>query len=333
MNLHRLLLLGIVVALSGCDNVAWGGIDVKLETSAERLGTDTLPLPAEGEEAGATDTLPEVEIGRLLLIGRPRDGQVDLTVVGQLVQGQLLATPTSPRAKQVIADRLSAGRRFTLFSEGSRVGTLFAESAQMSSAYCGSHPSIRGLAELVATAAQARQFIAIEGDGLGTVQAPFRNLTHEYDHRVASLAMMRDAIDLLGADFPPSILDIRRDIQLFQNPADSTPMIAATFVHEDRLRTGSAPAEAYSVFLLGSDPGTGYQTSFLTYRRVGDDGKGAPRFFDHLDWDGDGESEVLLEVMGESTTWVSALDQGTAGWAEAYHDACGLDTPRSNDTP
>jgi hypothetical protein len=333
MKLPRLLLLGIVVTLPGCDNVTWGGIDARLQTSGERLAAESGAGTPEPGIVTVTEAPPVVDIGPLFLIGRPKNGQVELTLVGQLREGKLQAAPDDPDARVHLAERLSVGNRFTLFSEGSRVGTFFAESGRVSTDYCGQRPSLRGVAELVPAAAQARQFIAIEGDALPARHSGFQSPRHDYDQRVASLAMIRDAIPKLGATWPPSLLEIRRDIQVFQDSGEDTPTIAATFVYEDGLTTGSAPSQAYSVFLLGEDRGTGYSSSFVTYRRVGDDGKGAPRFFDHLDWDGDGESEVVLEVMGESDTWVSGLDRGQDGWTEVYHDPCGLPSPNAHNTP
>lgn len=333
MKLPRLLLLGIVVTLPGCDNVTWGGIDVQLQTSAERLGGERSEATAELEVVTVENTRESTEMGPLLLIGRLRNGRVELSLVGQLVEGELRATPGDTASLAAIAERLSVGRRFTLYSEGVRVGTLFAESSRISPDYCGPRPSIRGVAEVISAAARASQFIAVEGDALSVSRNGFQSPTHDYDQRVASLGMMRDAIPGLGATWPTSILGIRRDIQVFQNRGEEAPTIAATFVYADELSTGTAPADAYSVFLLGDDRGTGYASSFLTYRQVGADGKGAPRFFDHLDWDGDGVSEVLLEVLGESMTWVAGLDRSDDGWTEVYHDACGLPTPPAPDTP
>jgi hypothetical protein len=333
MKLPRLLLLGIVVTLPGCDNVTWGGIDVKLQTSAERLAADPGRSVSETEVAALPEPPEPVDLGPLLLIGRPRNGQVELSLVGQLRDGSLQGITEDPQTRAALADRLSAGHRFTLYSEGSRVGTLFSSAGGASNAYCGVRPTVKGVAEMIPSAAQARQFIAIEGDPLTSPRTDFQSPRHNYDQRVASLTMMRNEIPVLGANWPASILEIRRDIQIFQDAEQETPTIAATFVYEDELQTGSAPSDAYSVFLLGEDRGAGYQASFVTYRQVGEDGKGSPRFFDHLDWDGDGVSEVILEVVGESNNWVSGLDRGENGWTEVYHDACGLPSPTAPRAP
>ena len=53
-------------------------------------------------------------------------------------------------------------------------------------------------------------------------------------------------------------------------------------------------------------------------------GKGAARYFDHLDIDGDGSDEVVLEVMGERSMWLSTLSRRGGVWVEEYRDPCGL---------
>jgi len=333
MKLARLLLLGIVVALTGCDNVTWGGIDVELQTSEERLARASGRPNTSFEADTQTETPPPVDLGPLMLLGRPRDGQLELSLVGQLSEGSLRAIPDDTPTRVALAERLSAGRRLTLYSEGTRAGTLVVSSSRSSTVYCGQRPSVTGRAELTETATQAAQFIAIEGEIVTSQDEGFESPTHNYDQRVASLAMMRDVVPRVGATWPGSILDIRRDVQIFQDSGEEAPTIVATFVYEDGLTTGPAPVRAYSVFLLGEDRGTGYESRFVAYRRVGDDGKGAPRFFDHLDWDGDGVSEVILEVLGESSVWVSGLDRGQNGWTETYHDACGLPSANALNGP
>ena len=100
--------------------------------------------------------------------------------------------------------------------------------------------------------------------------------------------------------------------------------MVATFVYADQLDVGTPTRGAYSVFLASDDDGTGYRGTYADYRLFSRDGKGAPRYFDHLDVDGDGSDEIVLEVMGENTMWLSALGRQGGIWVEEYHDPCGL---------
>ena len=51
--------------------------------------------------------------------------------------------------------------------------------------------------------------------------------------------------------------------------------------------------------------------------------KAAPRYFDHLDWDGDGADEILLDVFGNDQRWFAALSRAEDGWVRSYQDSCG----------
>jgi len=329
MRARRLILLGILVALSGCDNVTWGGISIRMETSGDRLarmdGGEVVVEP-DTTEAGKA---PDPEVGPLVLMGRPLDGSVRLALLGQLVEGTVASVPDDDGSDRVVAERLSAGRRLTLFSEGTRVGTLVVDASRLSRRFCEPRPEVVGTAELVPAATGAQQFLAVEAETLDAEYTGYADLAHTYDQRVASLAMMREVIPRVGAVWPSSTLDIRRDIQVFRRPEAEGPTIVATFVYEDGLRVGEAPAEAYSVFLMGDSGGEDYAISFASYRKYGEDGKAAPRYFDHLDWDGDGTSEIVLEVFGEDGLWASVLDRSDEGWSEVYRFGCGLSLPRS----
>jgi hypothetical protein len=94
-------------------------------------------------------------------------------------------------------------------------------------------------------------------------------------------------------------------------------------VIQDRLRVEAPRAGAYSVFFIGEAQDTTYQASYTWYRSAGADGKGAPRFVDHLDIDGDGASEVLVEVFGENSRWFASLARRGGAWTKVFEDACG----------
>jgi len=79
------------------------------------------------------------------------------------------------------------------------------------------------------------------------------------------------------------------------------------------------------MLVIGTREDDAYRSSFLSYQRA-DAGKAAPRYFDHLDWDGDGDSEILLEVFGASTRWFAALGQRGGVWVQTFQDPCGTPT-------
>jgi hypothetical protein len=317
---------------SGCDNVAWGGIDVRLDAPGKDLTVSA--VAASAEAAAASTEVEVVELGPLLLLGSRSGDDAGLIPVGHIVDGELLSLADDAATRTALADKVAPGRSFTLFSEGTRVGTFFATGAERLESYCGERPRVTGLLELTPDAADVQRFLALDAGYLEVAHEPYRPLAHNRAQRVSSLDMMVEIIPQVGATWPPGpVLDIRRDIQVFQLEEGAPPAIVVTFVYQDRLRVGPAPDDAYSVFVLGLDSGSGYRPAFVSYRPFGEAGKGAPRYFDQIDWDRDGEDELVLEVLGSEQAWISVLDREDGVWREAYHDPCGLPTPRSEVAP
>lgn len=321
-----LTLFVIVTAPSGCDNVAWGGFDMRLEAPpprAEVAGS----TPSEVE---ATDApLPELPAGPILLAGVRDGSSATLRVVGEVGPEGLLPLTREEDApgftEHFARQLLAPGREFILFSEGVRVGRMTVSESQVDGTFCQPRPTVTGVVEMVPDAANAVRLLALPADGAAA--RPFethRSWTHDYDQRVASLTLAQQAIPVVGAAWPPSLLESRADIQIFRLPEASGPSVVATFLYGDRLAQGGPTAEgAYSLFVMGTQADGDYRRSFTWYRPVQTEGKGAPRFFDHLDWDGDGSSEVLLDVFGAEGRWYAALERATDGWNRSFQDSCG----------
>jgi hypothetical protein len=77
----------------------------------------------------------------------------------------------------------------------------------------------------------------------------------------------------------------------------------------------------------------GYTRTYARYQLVGASGKGAARFFSHLDWDLDGQDEILLEILGDGTRWWAGLERDAEGWNVAFEDACRPEPPESPGDP
>ncbi len=313
--------------------MAWGGIDVRLDAPGPDPSSAVATSAAESSDSEPLEP-EEVELGPLLLLGTRTGGEVELVPIGHILDGELFSIDTDAATRVALSDRVTPGRSFTLFAEGARVGTLFATGAGRSTAYCGERPVVTGVLEATDQAVGVQRFLALDADYTRVAHGPYLPLEHTRDERVASLDLMIEIIPQIGATWPPgSVLEMRRDIQIFQLDEGAPPTIAATFVYQDALRTGTAPANSYSVFLLGQDSGVGYRPTFVSYRPFDELGKGSPQYFDRIDWDADGEDEVVLEVFGVDETWVSVLDRVDGVWREAYHDPCGLSTLRSEVAP
>ena len=335
MALRKLTVLGIVIATLGCDNVAWEGFEVSLVPPPSK--SDTVNSSTTSAEV-ATEAQTATVVGPVLFMGRRDGNTVRLVPVAEIRGRRLQALPTeeeSPGSWDLFTnERLAAGTDFTLFSEGVRVGTMVAASTGVTDEFCFRRPTVSGQLELVPQAASAERFLALarrEGDTRS--YSPYRQLSHTRDQRVTSLDLMAEIIPMVGANPPPSVLEIRRDIQVFDLVDNSPPAVVATFVYRDRLSIGPTTSGAYSVFLMGIDDGAGYTLAYTAYRQHDVRGKGVPRFFDRLDWDGDGQTEVLLEIAGEESMSLAAIHDRDGHWEELYSDVCGGALTDSTSTP
>lgn len=321
---RRWLLLAVILTVpSGCDNVSWGGVEVRMQ-----------PPPAQAEVAAPSTEgaerdvpLPPLPDGPILLAGTREGDQATLTVVGEVQGDAVIPLPGDAEAPGFMAHftrtLLAPGTELILFAEGVRVGRLTITERSEDSRFCAPRPQVTGTVELVPGAAGASRVLALLDTAASRrPYGTFRASGHDYDQRVASLALASDAIPDVGAAWPPSLLESRADIQAFRLPDAPGPSVAATFLFADRLAAAPAGEGAYALFVIGTQEGGAYRSSYIGFRRA-DQGKGAPRYFSHLDWDGDGDSEILLEVFGDSSRWYASLGQRGGAWAQTFQDPCG----------
>jgi hypothetical protein len=319
----------ILTAPSGCDNVRWGGIDVHLEqpplqdTAAARAAKGT----AEAEDSTRLSPLPT---GPLLFAGARNGDRATLVVVGSVAGDSLEALPSDtevPDFRERLTDELlSPGTNLVLFSEGVRVGRMTVDSTGVDRRFCVARPTVTGTVELVPDAAGVRRLMALpEAAAAKSPYEPYREYQHDYDQRVASLNLAGAALNLVGARWPTALLEARADIQAFR--VASTDAFAATFLLADRLAVSEPGANAYSLFLIATAGSGGYRSSYVAYRPVAEDGKGAPRYFDHLDWNGDGTPDILLDVFGARSRWFAGLAERGGQWVRTFEDPCGAPKP------
>jgi len=328
---RRWLVIAVILTVAqGCDNVSWGGIDMRLQDPPPRDSIN--PAPAAEEAVDPGTPTPELPTGPILLAGTRSGSRATLAVVGEIRSDAVVDFPSEADVPgyrdHFTRQLLASGSEFILFSEGVRVGRLVADTTGVDDRFCVARPTVSGTIELVPSATNATQFLALPAEQAAqrTYEA-HRSMDHDYDQRVASLRLAGEAIPRVGAPWPPSVLEIRADMQAFQFQGETAPSIAASFLYQDRLSVEAAPAAAYSVFFLGEMIGSDYRASYVWYRPVGAEGKGAPRFFDHLDLDGDGGAEVLLDVFGQDSRWFASLARRNGAWTTAFQDSCGQSNP------
>ena len=320
---HWFLIVGIVTIAFGCDNVSWGGMDLSLEGPPG----DTVPSVAGGSEG---DPAPLPQIGPLLYAAVRQGDSAFVVPVGGLTDQGLQPLPPGDLGEalgdRILEDRLRPGTELTLFHQGIRAGTLVVNGpGSISSDYCSPRPETRGVLELVPGAIDAQRFLALEKpQGMQRTFGTFEPLTIARAHRIAIQNLAGEALNEVGAQWPGSLEDIRQDFQVFLLPEEEGPSVVASFIHQDRLGVSPAPENAYSLLVLGEAAETRWQRTFTWFRPVSEEGKGAPRFFSHLDWDGDGFDEILLEVFGSESRWWAALGREAGEWRVTFQDPCGM---------
>ena len=321
MRKHLLATAVILTVATGCDNVAFGGIDVELK-----------PPPTTSRGSATQETDVEVDsaenlAGPILLAGLRNGNRGEFVVVGEVHPGQLHPFPNPDFEGDAarLATLMAPGSAWTLFAEGVRVGSMVADETGVAAGYCGERAIISGVVEFIPPAAGATKLLALPAaDAAGRPYDNYRAITHEYDQRVASLTIAGEVIREVGATLPPlGVLDARDHIQAFQLTNVTGMTVAATFMHQDELVVASPRQGAYSLFVMGQQQGELYQDTYSLYRSVEAEGKGAPRYFDHLDWDGDGTDEILLDVLGSDRRWFAALSQRDGSWVRTFQDSCG----------
>jgi hypothetical protein len=141
--------------------------------------------------------------------------------------------------------------------------------------------------------------------------------------RNAAQNLAGEALNQLRAQWPQGLQNIRQDLQVFQLPEGQAPSVIASFLFQDQMAIGPAPLGSYSLLILGEPRGNRFERTYTWYRRVSEEGKGAPRLFSRMDWDQDGEDELLLEVFGEESRWWAAVDRIDGWWTLSFQDPCG----------
>lgn len=327
MERRWLLVAVILTVASGCDNVSWGGVEMRLVSPPP----PSAPLIATQAPVEEEVPLPPLPDGPILLAGSRDGDQATLTVVGE-VRGDALAPLLSDAEAPGFTDHftrtlLPPGTELILFAEGVRVGRMTVAESRVDDRFCTPRPAVTGTVELVPGAAGATRILALLDESASS--RPFeayRALSHDYDQRVAALALGSEGIRQAGVPFPSSLVDSRVDLHVFRLPEDRGPSIAATFLDHDRLAVAPPREGAWALFVVGTQQGGAYSSGYLGFRPADAQGKGAPRFFSHLDLNGDGSSELVLDVFGRDTRWFATLSRRGGAWVQTFQDPCGAPT-------
>jgi hypothetical protein len=185
-------------------------------------------------------------------------------------------------------------------------------------------PTARGTLELASGAQQIPEYLAISkvsapemGRNVPFTTEPTRNM------QVIAPILAEKMIRARHAELPGNWQRAMAQLQPFPIANSRDAGFATTFLVGDELRTGGDNL-GYSVFFIGQ-PGAqfGYDTVFVSFNNYPETGKVAPRLVDFLDWNRDGQVDLLLQMYGINGTWFEAVSKNQRGvWQRAFRDKC-----------
>jgi hypothetical protein len=314
----RAAALLILTALSGCDNVQWGGSSLQVVP----------PPPASDVVQVATVTDGPTSLGLptgsvLFHVVRTANGAQIIPVAE--ISGDSLRTlrrppGVSPQAYEQRFRRavMEPNSQFVLFRRGAQVGTATVQ-ANGPVSTCGV-PSALGLVTTVAAAAAEREFIAfrrgLEPNVVGEFSPPqVAGPIRRYGPLIAERLVLQN-----GLPRPRSWPGAQRDLQAVDAVRGGQPEMASTFLVGDQLGVGAPEQEGWSVFFVASyEQRTGYNpfyTEVADYRKVG---KRAPKLVDHLNWNRTGGADMLVQVFGARDSWYQAVSADRGGrWTRVW---------------
>lgn len=311
----------IVTVLTACDNVEWGGADF----------TVVQPPPKETEGAAATGEEAEERMptGPVLYYVRQLGAHAMLVPVAEIARDTLigLGPEADPQryGQRFIAEHLREGAEFTVYHHGTRVGTFVLQSAEIPGAnVCPRTPRATGILELIPGASQVPEFLA-----LAKSQAPREDrrrtpVTVEPDRRMQVMApiLAERALRARRAPLPGNWTRAMAQLTPVPLAGANEYAFASTFLVSDSLTVG-LDDEGYSLFLIAQPvPDVGYDTAFVEFTDYARTGKAAPRVIDYLDWDRDGEFDLLLEVYGTRDQWFEAVGRSGGRWRQVLNTRC-----------
>jgi hypothetical protein len=320
----------MLAATASCDNIDWGGADVAIVPPPPRA--DALPASAD-DLAG--DPLPE---GPLLFYVVPGAGGASMIPIAEISGDTLVPLRASKNpgmyVNRLVAAHMRRGAEFVLYRRGTRVGNFIVEESTLpAEGVCPALPTARGILELSASAQQVPEYLAISkvsapemGRNVPFTTEPTRNM------QVIAPILAERMIRARQAELPGNWQRAMAQLQPFPIANGRDAGFAATFVVGDELRTGGDNL-GYSVFFIGQ-PGAqfGYDTVFVNFTNFPEAGKAAPRVVDFLDWNRDGQVDLLLQVYGISGTWFEAVSKNPRGqWRRSFRDKC--DRPAASAIP
>ncbi|HUH11741.1 MAG TPA: hypothetical protein VMK65_01470 [Longimicrobiales bacterium] len=311
-----------LILLAGCDNVSWGGAQFAV-----------IPPPPKGEEAdveAAEAMTGEMPAGAVLSYVRMTTGGPVLLPVGEVVGDTLrrLGDPVEPDRywTRFVGEEMRQGAEYVLFSRGRRVGTFIIQNATVPEpGVCPALPQATGFTELTSGAGGAAEYLALPKRFAPDLPAAVDSALLRAGRRMSIVGpiLAERMLRARSAGLPGNWQAAMKQALAFPAEEGRDLAFAATFLVGDTLGTG-LDDDGYSLFFIAMpDPGaTGYDTAYVNFRDYPSTGKAAPRVIDFLDWDRDGESELLLQVYGTQGSWFEAVGKVGDDWRTILELRC-----------
>lgn len=315
----RLAACLIVIAASGCDNVQWGGAELAF-----------VPPPPKAEEAGpdnddpGEDRLPE---GPLLHLVRAEGGGIATLVPVAEISGDTLrrleANDWERYGNRLIAEHYRAGAELALFRAGARVGTFIVQSAQIPPAsVCPRVPHVTGVMELGPGAGGATEFLALRKTDAPAPPQPAAAQEPTRAMQVLAPILAERLLRARSAPLPGNWQRAMAQLTPIPVAGSDDPGFAATFLVGDTLGPGLDDDGSSLFFIALPQEQTGYVPVHAEYNEYASTGKAAPRLIDYLDWDRDGQVELLLQHYGTADTWLTAVGHAGNEWRSIFQHRC-----------
>jgi hypothetical protein len=310
----------MILGLTACDNVRWGGADFAVVSPPPRA-TVTPVVDDDEEQVARMPTGPvlfRVQLGEAGPIVTPL-AEIDGDTLVPIRAGADVET----FGTRFIAEHMRQGTELVLFSNAVRVGTFVVESALLPDGQaCPFTPRATGTLEVAAGVELATEMLA-----LSRLHAP--QVLRRLDVPAEPTGRMRVVGPILAerimrarrSPLPASWPRAMQQLRPFPYGA-SEVAFAATFLVGDELGPGGNN-EGHSTFFIGVPVQASFDTTFVEHTVYQQAGKRAPRVVDFLDWNRSGQVELLLEVYTVNDSWFEALGRAPNGrWRRIFDGRC-----------
>lgn len=310
-NVKRFIGLLMVTLATACDNVGWGGADIAIVPP---------PPKAAVQESGSTDDVAEVlPEGPVLFYVTPAQTGGTIVPVGE-ISGDTLVPLRPKKDAQVyggrfIAENMRKGAEFTLFHNGAQVGSFVIQNSMLPQPnVCPALPRAIGTMQLN-EGVTASEFLAIARTQAPNIrrQIAFDTIPNRNMQVIAPI-LAEKMMRARKAELPGNWLGARRQLKPVPIANNQNPGFATTFTVGD----------LHSVFYVAVPGATyGYDTVYVKFQNFATQGPAEARVVDVLDWNRDGQADLLLQMNGNGRNWFEAVGRDERGkWRTTFVDRC-----------